>query len=79
MSLAANKQDQAGALLLAWIIEILLKSIIPIKAKKLKKIIIGFLLCTGSFITFTLSLFINFRRSPPLVTIYDPQLFSGKK
>ena len=38
----------------------------------------GFLLCTGSFIIFTLFLSINLRSSPPLVTIKEPQSFSGK-
>ena len=38
----ANKQDQAGALLLAWTREILLIKIIPTKIKALIKINIGF-------------------------------------
>ena len=38
----------------------------------------GFLLCTGNLISLTFSLFINFVKSPPLVTIKDLQPFSGK-
>ena len=44
VTFVAKKHDQAGALLLAWTIEILFKIIMKIKANVLNKIIKGFLL-----------------------------------
>ena len=78
VNFVANKQDQAGALLLAWTIEILKNKIIPINKIVLIKINNGFLLCTGSLINFTFFLSTNFVNSPPLVTIKDSHPFSGK-
>ena len=53
--LVANKQDHAGALLLACTIEILLKIIINIRASVFNIINNGFLLCTGNLINLTFS------------------------
>jgi len=57
---------------------ILFSNIIPIKIIEFMKINKGFLLCTGSLKIFTFFLSTNFSNSPPLVTINDSQLFSGK-
>ena len=46
--------------------------------KIFKKQIKGFLLCTGSLNILTFFLSTNLSNSPPLVTINDLQLFSGK-
>ena len=46
--------------------------------KIFKKQIKGFLLCTGSLISLTFFLSINFVNSPPLVTMKDAHPFSGK-
>ena len=53
------------------LVEDLLIKIIPIKINEFIKINIGFLLWTGSLISFTFVLSINFVNSPPLVTMKD--------
>ena len=57
---------------------ILINAIILIGIILFNNINNGFLLCTGSLKTFTFFLSTNLSNSPPLVTIKDLQLFSGK-
>ena len=54
------------------------KSFIVTSGGELIKISKGFLLCTGSLKILTFFLSTNLSNSPPLVTINDLQLFSGK-